>query len=118
MIEDSARHTTVDLMNYIAASPTSVHAVAAAAERLGAAGFKRIREEDRWDLKEGDTFYIVRRDTALIAGQMGIQPPWEAGFRIVGAHTDSPGFRLKVNAETETAGYQQLGVEVPWVERW
>ena len=35
-----------------------------------------------------------------------------AGFRIVGAHTDSPNLRLKPNAEYKKEGYAQLGVEV------
>ena len=34
------------------------------------------------------------------------------GFRIVGAHTDSPNLRLKPNAEYVKEGYAQLGVEV------
>jgi aspartyl aminopeptidase len=34
------------------------------------------------------------------------------GFRIVGAHTDSPNLRLKPRAVYEKVGYLQLGVEV------
>ena len=34
------------------------------------------------------------------------------GFRIVGAHTDSPNLRLKPSAEYVKEGYTQLGVEV------
>jgi aspartyl aminopeptidase len=43
---------------------------------------------------------------------MGSMPPEETGFRIVGAHTDSPGFRLKPNPESQSAGLTTLAVEV------
>jgi aspartyl aminopeptidase len=38
-------------------------------------------------------------------------PPWEAGFRIIGAHTDSPNLRLKPLANRKEHGYRQLAVE-------
>ena len=35
-----------------------------------------------------------------------------AGFRIIGAHTDSPNLRVKPRPDTGRAGWRQLGVEV------
>jgi len=34
------------------------------------------------------------------------------GFRIIGAHTDSPNLRVKPQPDTESTGYRQLGVEI------
>lgn len=36
----------------------------------------------------------------------------EAGFRIIGAHTDSPNLRITAQPDTGQVGYRQLGVEV------
>jgi len=103
---------STDLMDYIWESPTAAHATAGAAARLDAVGFKRLDEGDSWSLQPGERFYVVREDTALAAGQVGTEPPAEAGFRIIGAHTDSPGFHAKVTNPLEREGFASLGVEV------
>ena len=43
---------------------------------------------------------------------MGSKAPEEAGFRLIGAHTDSPNLRIKPNPEFHKAGYGQLRIEV------
>jgi aspartyl aminopeptidase len=48
----------------------------------------------------------------LIAFVLGQAPLAESGFRIVGAHTDSPGLRLKPRAAHACEGHVRLGVEV------
>ncbi len=121
MFDEHSTSTCKDLMTYIDACPTASHAVVEAARRLEEAGFKRIHEADPWSLQAGERFYVVRQDTALIAGQMGSIPPAEGGFRIVGAHTDSPGFRLKAHPKTRSEGFLQLGIEVyggPLLASW
>lgn len=121
MIEPHARELTQDLMHYISESPTASHAVQVTRARLVAAGFTEIVEGDRWNLAEGSRFFVVRNDTALVAGQVGRHPPWEDGFRLIGAHTDSPGFRVKFNGRLEQEGYRLLGVEVyggPLLATW
>lgn len=121
MASDAGLRTTRDLMSYIGASPTAAHAVVESAKRLDAAGFRRVDEGDRWDLASGDRFYAVRNDVALMAGQVGTEPPAEAGFRVVGAHTDSPGFRIKYHGQVAREGFLQLGVEVyggPLLASW
>ncbi len=121
MASDAGIHTTRDLMDYIGVSPTAAHAVVESARRLDEAGFRRVDEGDRWDLAPGERFYAVRNDVALMAGQAGTEPPAEAGFRIVGAHTDSPGFRVKYHGQVAREGFLQLGVEVyggPLLASW
>ncbi len=99
-----------DLASFVAASPTSYHAAFEVARRLDAAGFVRQREEDGWNSDPGGHYAL--RDGAVIAWR--IPERWEprAGYRIVGAHTDSPGLKLKPNPVLKVAGWSQLGVEV------
>ncbi len=121
MVSEAGRRTTADLMDYISASPTAAHAVVETVRRLDLAGFRRLEEGDRWDLAAGERFYAVRNDVALMAGQVGSEPAAEAGFRIAGAHTDSPGFRVKYNSQVIREGFVQLGVEVyggPLLASW
>jgi aspartyl aminopeptidase len=56
--------------------------------------------------------------------RVGKKPPAEAGFRLVGAHTDSPNLRLKPKPGRESGGWLTLDVEVygspilaTWVDR-
>ncbi|WP_282011818.1 M18 family aminopeptidase [Nitrospina watsonii] len=99
------------LLHYIDASPTPYHAVAETVTQLEAKGFSELREADAWKLKPGGRYYVVRNGTSIVAFIPGSRPPEEAGFKIVGAHTDSPNLRLKPKPAYEKKGYGQLGVE-------
>lgn len=101
-----------DLCAFVNASPSPFHAVAEAIARLEAVGFTRLIEGDDWDLKPGDAYYITRSDASIIAFRLGSKSPVEAGFHIVGAHTDSPNLRLKPRPGFGKEGYAQLAVEM------
>ena len=100
-----------DLLQFIQRAPTPYHAVAEGVRLLRAAGFRRIEEGDRWSLSPGDRFAVVRNDGSLIAGIVGRDDPAAAGFRILGAHTDSPNLRVKPNPDLSECGYQQIALE-------
>jgi aspartyl aminopeptidase len=100
-----------DLLQYIDASPTPFHAVAETAARLEAGGYRRLAEGDAWEVSPGDKVYLVRGGGSLAAFHLGSAPVADAGFHLVGAHTDSPNLRVKPNPEIAKAGYAQLGVE-------
>lgn len=103
---------TRGMLDLIDASPTPFHAVAEVARRLDQAGFSRLEEADAWKVTKGDRHYVVRSGSSLMAFVVGQDPPAEAGFRLVGAHTDSPGLRLKPRPAYVKEGYRQLGLEV------
>ncbi len=100
-----------DLLSFIDRSPTPYHAVAEAVRRLEAAGWSVASAADGWELSPGDRRYLVRGEGSLVAFEVGSVAPAEAGFRIVGAHTDSPNLRLKPRPDLAPHGYRQLGVE-------
>ncbi len=105
-------HRGQDLCDFIQASPSPYHCVESCVARLHSAGFTELAEKDVWQhLRPGDRHFIVR-DGTIVAWHMGTHPIPEAGFRLVGAHTDSPNFRLKPRPEYIREGYRQWGVEV------
>ncbi|MGM0825608.1 MAG: M18 family aminopeptidase [Pseudomonadota bacterium] len=110
------------LCDFLRQSPTPWHATLAMVQRLEAAGFQRLDETANWQLSPGQRYYVTRNDSSLIAFQLPAGPL--ADLRMIGAHTDSPGLRLKPNATQYAAGWLQLGVQVyggallaPWFDR-
>jgi aspartyl aminopeptidase len=99
-----------DMLAYIDASPSPYHACEVAAGTLEGHGFKRLSEVDAWNNAAG-RFYVVRGGS-LMAWMVGEHHAPATGFRILGAHTDSPNLRIKPRPDTGRAGYRQLGVEV------
>jgi aspartyl aminopeptidase len=100
-----------DLLGFVEASPSPYHAVAEMAARLEDAGFAALDERQRWDLAEGDRRYVVRDGGSIVAFRVGAAAPSERGFRIVGAHTDSPTFAVRPVPDVRRAGYRLVGVE-------
>ena len=109
----SASHALAkDLLDFIDASPSPWHAVASCETRLQAAGFSRLEEVDRWQLTSGGKHYVVRGGSSIIAFIVGSSSPAESGLRLIGAHTDSPGLRIKPKPAEDAQGMVRLGVEV------
>lgn len=100
-----------DLLSFIDRSPTPYHAVAETASRLEDAGYAPLEESEPWSLAPGDRRYVVRAGGSLAAFEVGSTDPAAAGFRVVGAHTDSPNLRIKPLADVRAQGYHQLAVE-------
>jgi aspartyl aminopeptidase len=100
-----------DLLRFIDQSPTPRHAVAEVARRLGAAGFVRFDEREGWELEPGARGYVTRGGS-IAAFVLGSAPAAEAGFSVIGAHTDSPNLKLKPLHALESVGYAGLAVEV------
>jgi aspartyl aminopeptidase len=97
------------LIEFIDASPSPYHAVAAVASRLRTAGFRPVDERGAWPREPGA--YHVERGGSLIAWIVDAGTPL-GGFRVVGAHTDSPNLRIKPRPDRGGSGCRQLGVEV------
>lgn len=111
MHADTTPAETLALLDYIERSPTPFHCAAETARQLDAAGFTALTEGARWELVPGGAYYL-HKDGSVIAFEVGQRPVAEAGFRVVGAHTDSPNLRVKPHPDVTKAGYRLLGVEV------
>ncbi len=116
------REFAQQLIDFCYASPTAFHAVATTREMLEKNKFVQLHENDNWKIKSGGRYYLIRHDSALVAFVVGSAAVAEQGFRIVGAHTDSPGFRIKPAPEMLAEGaYLKLNTEVyggPILSTW
>ncbi|HMV00415.1 MAG TPA: M18 family aminopeptidase [Rhodocyclaceae bacterium] len=101
-----------DLLAFLDASPSPWHAVAVTTTRLAAAGFASLDEGERWSLQPGGRYYVVRGGSSLIAFSLGGASPDRSGWRLVGAHTDSPGLRIKPQPVLAGDSALRLAVEV------
>lgn len=108
---DAALALGDDLRAFVDASPSPFHAVAEMARRLATAGFTALDERERWQLAPGDARYVVRDGGSIIAFRVGSAPLADAGARLVGAHTDSPTFKVRPRSDVRRAGYRLVGVE-------
>ena len=110
-LTDKTRTDAHELIDFIDASPSPWHAVASAEARLQTAGYIRLEEGERWQLAKDARYYVVR-GASMVAFVSGTLPIAQTGFRIIGAHTDSPGLRLKPKAALGGDGLARLGVEI------
>jgi len=101
-----------DLLAFLDASPTPWHAVDEMQRRLVAAGFRLLQEQDAWQLEPGAAYVVTRGGGALAAFVVGGGVLAEEGFRLTGAHTDSPGLRVKPRGEHAKGGMLRVGVEI------
>lgn len=100
------------LLKNLDSSTCNFLAVDTIARELEAAGFSRLEAYDHWNLRPGDKHYLVKNDSAIFAFIVGDADPAEAGFRIISAHSDSPCFKIKPNAEIYgDGGVVSLNVE-------
>lgn len=101
-----------DLLQFIERSPSPFHVVDTACRRLVAQNFSPLSESEPWALEPGQGYFVVCGETSLVAFRTGNTPPALGGFRILGAHTDSPGLRVKPRGLSTEGGLLRLGVEV------
>lgn len=118
-----SRQTAEELLEFIEKSPTSFHVVNNMARELREAGFHPLYEEEAWELRAGEKYYVTRNASSLIAFSV---PAGEMkSFQIIASHGDSPTFKLKENPEIDVEQhFVKLNVEkyggmlmAPWFDR-
>ena len=97
------------LFSYIAACPTAFQAAAHTAALLEAEGYRPLRETEEWMLEPGGRYYVMRNGSSLIAFRLPKGRP--VGFMMTAAHSDSPTFKIKENAELTGENETRLSVE-------
>ncbi|WP_432743603.1 M18 family aminopeptidase [Methylobacter sp. G7] len=110
----SVRQQVQNLLDFIDASPSPWHVVKTIEAQLATQtpAWERLYETAKWTLQPGGRYYVVRDDSSIVLFVQGQKPLAETGFKIIGAHTDSPGLRIKPNAASSGDGLLRLGVEI------
>ncbi|MGN6444633.1 M18 family aminopeptidase [Amnibacterium sp.] len=102
-----------DLADFVTASPSSYHAAAEVVRRLVGAGFTLLEETDDWaETVVPGARVVLQRDGAVVALAIPEDATATTPYRVLGAHTDSPGLKLKPKPTFGSGGFVQAGVEV------
>lgn len=95
------------MRRFLDQSHSVYHAAAALEEMLKSAGYDRLSELDRWELKAGGKYYLIRGG-GVIAFRIPVGIP--AGFLLSAGHGDRPSFKIKENGEL-SGRYTRLATE-------
>ena len=103
-----------EFMKYLEESTVSFFAVENLKSMFGEAGFEQLPLHEDWQIKEGGKYFVTLWDSACIAftipeDMSKVQAPL---YRMIGAHTDQPCFRIKPGTQMNQNGYCKLNVEV------
>ena len=80
---------------------------------LSNSGFKEIKENEAWNLKENSKYFFLRNGNSLVA----FVTPYRLNksdfyYKIISSHLDSPALKLKENPAVCTNFYEKWKVEV------
>ena len=111
------------LLSFLDSSPVNFLAVKNISDMLVAGGFRQLDPcQPLGAIKAGDRFFVTKNDSSVFAFRIGRKPMAEAGFHMICAHSDSPTFRIKPNAEMLCeGGIVKLNTEVyggPIMSTW
>lgn len=111
------------LLDFLDKSPVNFLAVKNIVSELELNGYHRIDPSMPLpELKAGDKLYVTKNDSSVYAFHIGRQPIADKGFHMICAHSDSPTFRVKPNAEMlSEGGMVRLNTEVyggPIMSTW
>ncbi|WP_289055566.1 M18 family aminopeptidase [Carboxylicivirga marina] len=102
-----------ELIEFIHQSPTAFHVVKNTAEELEANGYQYLDITSVWNIEKGGKYYTTKSGSALFAFQLGNEEMETCGLKLVSAHSDSPGFKIKPQPEMLVDGkYLKLNTEV------
>lgn len=106
-----AQNIAEDLIEFLRVSPTAFHTVLEIETRIKKSGFRKLDESEKWCLVPGEKYYVVRNDSSLIAFIQGRKEVSECGFKIIGAHTDSPSLKIKNRGASVKGSFLRMSVE-------
>lgn len=106
-------HQIQSLLNFLDNSPCNFYAVHTAKKILVENGFTEKTLNQKIEAKAGEKFFVTKNDSAIFAFTVGKMPIADTGLKIIAAHSDSPCFRVKPNAEMLCeGGIVKLNTEV------
>ena len=91
----AGREFADDFISFLNESCTAWHAVEACVTRLLDAGFTRLFDGEEWSLERSGKYFFTRNGTCIFAFTIGGSYEAGEGFTVLGAHSDSPCFKVK-----------------------
>ncbi len=111
-----------DLISFIDNSPSMFQVIDNCICKLEKAGYKYLCLTEKWEIKEGGKYYTTRNESSIFAFFIGDDNLEKSGMRIISAHSDSPGFKVKPSPDMFTEDiYVKLNTEVyggPILSTW
>lgn len=99
-----------DFLSFIKNSKTAFHACYEFEKILLENNFIKLNENQKWELKKGNRYFITRNNASLLAFE--IPNDNILSYNITAAHLDSPTFKLKPNFKLDDQRYSKLSTEV------
>lgn len=98
-----------EFMRFADSAVTSYHSVICGKEMLKKEGFTELGLSDKWDIKEGGSYYIDVYGTTLVAFRVGKK---NGRLHVASAHTDYPCLKVKPSPESTIENYARVNVIV------
>ena len=120
-IEMEVKSFAREVIEFIDESPSTYHVVKNCSDILDENGFERIMPREKWEIKKGGKYFLKKSSSTIIAFTVGEDFDVKNGFKIFGAHIDSPCFRIKPSPEIVTENVVRLNTEVyggPILSTW
>ncbi len=100
-----------DFFEFIKKATAPVQTVDAIKERFDAEGFTELNMDKPWKLKASGKYYLSPYPSMLVGFTVGSDQYLQKGVKMIAAHTDNPGFRIKPDPEVDREGMLTLNVE-------
>lgn len=100
-----------DFFRFMKKATTAVQTVDTIRGRLDAEGFVELEMNELWTLNVSGKYYLTPYPSMLVGFTIGSDDNLTTAVKMVAAHTDSPGFRIKPNPELNSEGMLTLNVE-------
>ncbi len=103
-----------DFIDFISQSPTKYHAIDNVKQKLLQNSYQPLFLDKTWELEAAGKYFIEQDNSALIAFLIGENhlTSLREGIRLICAHTDSPSFKVKPNADIKNPdGYMRLNIQ-------
>ena len=120
-IEMEVKSFAREVIEFIDDSPSAYHVVKNCSDILEENGFSRVMPREKWKIEKGGKYFFKKSSSSIIAVTVGKNLDLKKGFKIFGAHTDSPCFRIKPNPEMISGNVLRLNTEVyggPILSTW
>lgn len=95
-----------EFFDFVSKAISPFHVTSLCKERLTKSGFTELNETENWKLEKGGKYFFTRNLTTIVAFTVGNAfNPNNTGFKIIGAHTDSPCLRLAPVSKLDSNGF-------------